>query len=155
MEIGSHTLYHANLGESTPDQVRELLARSVTEIRRRVPGYDVVSLSIPFGVYPQDESLLRKGTWKGQRHAFAGAAEVSGGPARPPGDVRVDPYHIPRVQTGTAPGQSRDALRVLARHRARRYVSDGDPGAISFPARRSTRLDLVALRRAGKVFRGY
>ncbi|HEX8102680.1 MAG TPA: polysaccharide deacetylase family protein [Solirubrobacteraceae bacterium] len=155
MEVGSHTLYHANLGEATPDQVREQLARSLQEIGRRLPGYEVVSLSVPFGVYPADDSLLREGTWQGLSYRFAGAVEVSGPPSLPPGDRRFDPFHIPRIQTGTAPGQSREMLRALDHGAPRRFVSDGDPRVVSFPAARSSSLDLPALRRAGKVFRGY
>ena len=155
MEVGSHTLYHANLGEASPDEVREQLARSIQEIGRRLRGYEVVSLSVPFGVYPADVSLLRAGTWHGLRYEFAGAVEVAGPPSLPPGDRRFDPYRIPRIQTGTGAGQSRELLRALERPGAHRYVSDGDPDVISFPAARSSSLDLPALRRAGKVFRGY
>jgi peptidoglycan/xylan/chitin deacetylase (PgdA/CDA1 family) len=155
MEIGSHSLYHANLGESTPDGVREQLARSVTEITRHLPGYRVDTLGIPFGVYPADESLLRAGTWEGQAYRFMGAFEVAGGPSAPPGSRGFDPFHVPRIQTGRGPGQTRDAFREAERRPERRYVSDGDPRVISFPKRRADRLDLEALRQAGFVFRGY
>lgn len=155
MEIGSHSLYHANLGESTPDQVREQLARSVTEIRRHLPGYRVDTLGIPFGVYPADESLLREGRWEGQSYRFSGAFEVAGGPSDPPFSRDFDPFHVPRVQTGRGPGQSREAFKDAERHPERRYVSDGDPRVTSFPRRHAGRLDLEAVRAAGRIVRGY
>ncbi len=155
MEIGSHTLYHANLGESTPDQVREQLARSVTEIRRHLPGYRVDTLGIPFGVYPADESLLREGRWENESYRFIAAFEVAGGPSAAPFSRRFDPFHVPRVQTGPGPGQTREAFRDAERRPERRYVSDGDARVTSFPKRHAGRLDLEALRAAGRVPLGY
>lgn len=155
MEVGSHTLYHANLEQATPDQVKEQLARATIEIGKHLPGYRVVSLAVPFGAYPADIGLLKAGSWQGHRYALAGALEVAGGPSWPPGDRRFDPYRIPRVQTGAGPEKSQGFLRALTAHPSARYVSDGDPDVISFPIRRSGGLDLEALRRAGKVFRGY
>lgn len=155
MEVGSHTLYHANLATATPDEVRRQLALSLVEIERHLPGYDVRTLGVPFGEYPDDVSLLRSGAWEGHRYSFEAAAEVSGGPSPPPGAVDFDPMHVPRVQTGPAPGQSRDVLRELSRHPRERYRSDGDPRTIAFPKAHASRLDLERLHRAGKVFRGY
>ena len=155
MEIGSHTLYHANLGESTPDQVREQLATSVAEIRRHLPGYSVDTLGIPFGVYPEDDELLRRGRWRNQSYRFHGAFEVSGGPSRPQFSRGFDPLHVPRIQTGRGPGQTLEAFRDAERHPERRYVSDGDPRVISFPERHAGRLDLEALRAAGRIVRAY
>ena len=155
MEIGSHTLYHADLAAATPDEVRRQLALSLVEIRRHLPGYEVTSLGIPFGQYPDDDALLRSGEWGGERYAFEAAVEVSGGPSPPPGARDFDPMHIPRVQTGRAPGQSRDVFRHFERRPSQRYRSDGEAGTIAFPKTRAGRLDLEALRSAGKVFRGY
>jgi peptidoglycan/xylan/chitin deacetylase (PgdA/CDA1 family) len=155
MEIGSHTLYHADLGRSTPDQVREQLARSVTEIRRHLPGYPVQTLGVPFGVYPDDVSLLREGEWQGERYEFMGAFQVAGGPSAPPGSRGFDPFRVPRIQTGQGGGQTREVFREAERDPGRRYVSDGDPRVISFPKAHAGRLDLEALRAAGYTFRGY
>ena len=155
MEIGSHTLYHADLGRSTPDQAREQIARSVTEIRRHLPGYPVDTLGVPFGVYPEDVSLLREGEWQGQRYRFMGAFQVAGGPSAPPGTRGFDPFRVPRIQTGRGGGQTREAFREAERHPGRRYVSDGVPRVISFPRAHAGRLDLEALRAAGYTFRGY
>jgi hypothetical protein len=115
----------------------------------------VDTLGVPFGVYPDDVSLLREGEWQGQRYRFMGAFQVAGGPSAPPGTRGFDPFHVPRIQTGRGPGQTRDAFREAERHPDRRYVSDGDPRVISFPKRHAGRLDLEALHEAGNVFRGY
>ena len=155
MEIGSHSLYHADLGRSSPNQVREQLARSVAEIRRHLPGYPVDTLGVPFGAYPADVSLLREGEWQGERYRFMGAFEVAGGPSDPPGTRGFDPFRVPRIQTGRRGGQTREAFREAERDPGRRYVSDGDPRIISFPKEHAPRLDLEGLRAAGYGFRGY
>ena len=80
---------------------------------------------------------------------------MSGGPSLPPGARGFDPFHIPRVQTGSGGGQSREVFREFERNPEQRYVSDGDPDTISFPKEHAERLDLERLHAAGKVFRGY
>lgn len=155
MEIGSHTLYHADLSQSTPEQIQEQLARSVVEVQKRLPRYELKTMSLPFGQYPADESLLRRGEWQGKRYEFQAAVEVTGGPSLPPGARGFDPFHIPRVQTGSNDGQSRDVFRDFARRPRDRYVSDGNPDTIAFPKAHASRLDLERLHAAGKEFRGY
>ena len=98
MEVGNHTLYHANLATYTDEQVQEQLARAEEEIARHIPDYEVVSLSVPFGEYPLNEDLLRAGSWQGLDYELKGAAEVAGGAAYAPTDTRFDPYHVPRIQ---------------------------------------------------------
>ena len=155
MEIGSHTLYHADLASATPDEIRRQLALSIVEIRRHLPGYEVTTLGVPFGQYPSDIGLLRSGEWEGNAYAFEAAVEVAGGPSLPPGARGFDAMRIPRVQTGTGPGQSRSVLRAFERRPRARYRSDGNPDTIAFPKARASHLDLQALHEDGKVFRGY
>lgn len=98
MEVGSHTVSHANLSEISEDKVRWQLAMSQAKLEELLPGYEVVSLSLPFGLYPADESLLRQGEYEGLSYSYAAAVEVSGGLAPSPHSPAFDPYHIPRVQ---------------------------------------------------------
>ncbi|CAA9487131.1 MAG: hypothetical protein AVDCRST_MAG65-1801 [uncultured Solirubrobacteraceae bacterium] len=155
MEIGSHTLYHADLATVGPEEVRRQLALSIVEIRRHLPGYEVTMLGVPFGQYPSDVGLLRSGEWEGNAYAFEAAVEVAGGPSLPPGARGFDPMRIPRVQTGTGPEQSRSVFRAFERRPRARYRSDGNPDTIAFPKGHASRLDLEALHEDGKVFRGY
>jgi peptidoglycan/xylan/chitin deacetylase (PgdA/CDA1 family) len=98
MEVGSHTMSHANLAESSPQEVRRQLALSQARLEEMLPGYEVVSLSMPFGVYPQDERLLVNGVYDDKLYTYQAAVEVSGGLAPSPHSPDFDPYHIPRVQ---------------------------------------------------------
>lgn len=155
MEVGTHTLYHANLATSTPAMVQEQLALSIVEIQNRLPGYDVVSLSVPFGEYPQDESLLRSGSWEGKEYALEGAAEVAGGASYPPWDRRFDPYRVPRIQTGSLGSQSQGAFRYFEARPNERFVSDGDPDTIAFPKNADIQPDPQVLEATNKTVLKY
>jgi peptidoglycan/xylan/chitin deacetylase (PgdA/CDA1 family) len=98
MEVGSHTISHANLAESSPEEVKRQLALSQAELEAMLPGYEVVSLSVPFGAYPQDERLLVGGLYENELYTYKAAVEVSGGLAPSPHSPDFNPYHIPRVQ---------------------------------------------------------
>jgi peptidoglycan/xylan/chitin deacetylase (PgdA/CDA1 family) len=102
MEVGSHTISHANLATSSPDEVRRQLALSQAWLEALLPDYDVVSLSVPFGEYPQDEALLARGTFQKHEYHYQAAVEVSGGLSPSPHAPEFDPYHIPRVQANDA-----------------------------------------------------
>ena len=155
IEVGTHTLYHADLATSTPAMVREQLALSLVEIRKRLPDYKVVSLSVPFGEYPQDESLLRSGSWEGKKYVLEGAADVAGGASYPPWDRRFDPYRVPRIQTGPLASQSQGMFRYFEEHPNERFVSDGNPKTVAFPKNADTQPDPQALKTANKTVLKY
>ncbi len=98
MEVGSHTISHANLAESPPEEVKRQLALSQIQLEELLPDYEVVSLSIPFGNYPEDETVLAGGVYQGQSYQYQAAVEVSGGLAPSPHSEVFNPYRIPRVQ---------------------------------------------------------
>lgn len=98
MEVGSHTISHANLAESSRQEVKRQLALSQAKLEEMLPGYEVVSLSVPFGAYPEDERLLVGGVYKDKLYQYKAVVEVSGGLAPSPHSSAFDPYHISRVQ---------------------------------------------------------
>jgi peptidoglycan/xylan/chitin deacetylase (PgdA/CDA1 family) len=154
MEIGSHTLYHANLGTSTPDQVREQLARSVTEIRRTSRAIPWTRSGSRSGSIPTTSRCCARAS--GRASATSSWAPSRSRAAPPPaGIARLRPVPGPAHPDGS---RRRADARGLPRGRAhpgRRYVSDGDPRVISFPKAHAGQLDLEALRAAGYTFRGY
>ncbi len=99
MEIGSHTISHANLANSSPQEVKRQLALSQARLEEELlPGYEVVSLALPFGLYPKDERLLVGGLYEDRLYRYRAVVEVSGGLVASPHSPEFDPYHIPRVQ---------------------------------------------------------
>ncbi len=97
-EVGSHTISHFDLTAGSEDQVQWQLAVSQWQLETRLPGYDVRSLSVPFGNYPLNQALVRQGTWEGESYTYANTVMVAGGAGPSPHSTDFDPYHIPRVQ---------------------------------------------------------
>ena len=95
MEVGTHTLYHANLSTASRAVVQEQLARSVSEIQKHLPDYEVKTLGVSFGEYPADFSLLKSGSWNGNTYQLEGAVQVAGGASHPPGHRDLIPTRFP------------------------------------------------------------
>lgn len=132
-EVGSHTVSHARLDLTDTDRIRWQFAMSSEWLRERIGnGYEVVSLSLPFGMYPLDESLLRGGEAEGVPYAFTGAAEVAGGASASPFDSTFDPYHVRRIQA--VPGYLDSVFQTFENRPSLKYISDGDTRVITVPA---------------------
>jgi peptidoglycan/xylan/chitin deacetylase (PgdA/CDA1 family) len=154
-ELGLHTLWHANLATVSEQEVVRQLALNVAALARFTGRRDFTTMAVPYGVYPKNEALLRAGRFGKQSYRVEGVGEFeyTGARARPPWTHGFNAFHIPRIPTGSDPGESRPALRALARHPKARYRSDGDPHAITVPRRIAGRVDRAALRRAGRRLR--
>jgi len=98
MEIGGHTLSHANLAQLSDDAVRRELALAQAQLEEWIPGYEVVSLSVPYGMFPKNQSLIAEGVYEGFNYSYKLAVMVGANPARSPRSSSFDPYHVPRVQ---------------------------------------------------------
>jgi peptidoglycan/xylan/chitin deacetylase (PgdA/CDA1 family) len=137
-DIGDHTYDHANLGvlDSTDAQKEIVLGERL--ITDAVPEAVVQTLALPYGIYPKPHRLAERGSWDGQSYHFQGVFEVGSGPAPSPYRIDFDPLAIPRIKVaqwkGKADFGSGYWLRYLEAHPDRRFVSDGDPNRISFPA---------------------
>lgn len=104
---------------------------------------------------PQDESLLRSGSWEGKEYALKGAAEVAGGASYPPWDRRFDPYRVPRIQTDALGSQSQGMFRYFEEYPGERFVSDGDPDTIAFPKNANLQPDPQVLEATNKTVLKY
>lgn len=131
MEIGSHTISHFRLSDGTAEQVHWQLAVSEETIEAMIPGYEVRSLSVPLGLYPEDEGLLQAGEWQSHHYDFQAVVEVAGGPSPSPFSIHFDAYHIRRIQ---ATAEELDTwLGFFQDHPELRYISDGDPATVTVP----------------------
>lgn len=147
-EIGNHTLEHGNLRSLGAEGARRDLALGAQMIRDALPGNEVRTLALPYGVWPDDPEVARSGTWEGIGYEHDGILLVGANPAPSPFDVEFDPLAIPRIRAQPVFDPDEDApdlgsgywLWVLEDQHGRRYVSDGDPDTISFPAELSDRL---------------
>ena len=130
-EIGNHTLWHANLGKYDDTTVQKQLAQSVEAVQKRVPGYAVRSLALPFGVYPKDLHLAVKGEFKGSAYQHEAILMVAGGAAQSPFSTGCDLLHLPRIQV---PGPDlKYWLGYYEKHPSEAFVSDGKADSVTFP----------------------
>jgi hypothetical protein len=130
-EIGSHTLWHANLGKYDATTVQKQLALSVEAVQKTLPGYTVRSLALPFGVYPKELELAVKGFFKGVSYHHEAILMVAGGPAPSPFSSSCDLLHLPRIQV---PGPDfKYWLNHFEKGPDEVFVSDGKVDSITFP----------------------
>lgn len=135
-EVGSHTVSHERLDEVDADRVRWQLATSSATLRDRIASVtgesvEIVSLALPLGMYPPDETLVRSGSSEGHSYEFSGAAEVAGGPTASPFASDFDAYHVDRTQA--IDGYLDGVFEQLIARKDLVFVSDGDPEVITVP----------------------
>ncbi|MEX0869684.1 MAG: polysaccharide deacetylase family protein [Nitriliruptoraceae bacterium] len=146
-EIGNHTAGHDNLSRLDPAGVQAALAAGVRAIRGVLEDAPVRTLSLPFGAFPADRGLAHRGSADGIVYQHDGILLVGSGPAHSPFHRDFDPHAIPRIRSDPefdAEGEpdfgSGYWLWQLEQEPGTRYVSDGDPSVISFPAARGADL---------------
>jgi hypothetical protein len=104
-----------------------------------------VTLSLPFGISPEDRDLLAEGSSEEGSYTNEGVLLVGDRPAPSPFHADFQPLSIPRIKTLPDPTDEFGSawwLDILASSdNWRPYVSDGDPNTISFPEDRAEDLD--------------
>jgi len=155
MEIGNHTHNHPNLKSLSDAEVQHELALNVATVRELVRGAEVDTLSLPLGIFPEDRSLAVSGSSEAGDYSHDGILLVGAEPAPSPFAPGFDPAAIPRVRSspswdgGEPDWGSAFWLELIdGDGDRRRFVSDGEPTTISFPAARAEELDPAFAARA-------
>jgi hypothetical protein len=145
MELGNHSHTHQVLRGLSADGVQEELATNVDVVTSIVPDAEVATLSLPLGMFPDDDELAVRGEWGGTSYEHEGVLLVGYNPAPSPFHVEFDASAIPRIQTHPDPefqfGSAWWFEQLERGEGTRPYVSDGDPDTISFPEERADELD--------------
>ena len=145
MEIGNHTHTHPNLRSISDAEVQEELARNVVVVTELVPDAEVVTLSLPLGVFPENRELAASGSAPSGRYDHEGILLVGANPAPSPFHAEFDPLAVPRIRSNVDPDAELESTWWLAIIESggnnAPYVSDGNPATISFPAELAERLD--------------
>jgi len=97
MEVASHTYSHDRLSDVSPEYARYELARSYKALKE-LSGQEIVSIALPMGLYPKDESIFSS-QYQKIKYDFKLVAEVDGGMQPAPASPKFDPHHIRRIQT--------------------------------------------------------
>jgi peptidoglycan/xylan/chitin deacetylase (PgdA/CDA1 family) len=131
-EIGSHTVTHLNLSEASTQEATKQLAQSQSILEELIGGsYEVTSISIPFGEYPESDDILEGGKYEDITYAYTAAVSISGVPSLSPFSAEFKALHIPRVRGSE--NYLTDTIQQLKAKPQLRYISDGDPTRISAP----------------------
>lgn len=147
-ELGNHTYWHQNLGKAAPGEVIKQLALAQQAVAALVPGYELASLSLPFGVWPKDRSVLAGGSYQGITYHNRAVLLVGAGPSPSPYDKGFNAMALPRIQAGDGPFGPEKTLERLARQPLKHYVSDGEPSIIAIPRELTDQLRRDLARRA-------
>lgn len=133
MEVGSHTVSHADLSVATAERIYWELAVSQHVIEEMAPGYKVQTLSVPFGGFPYTLDFLKAGQWEEFSYSYIGNAAAWGGPNVSPFDPTFEPYHVSRLEvTDTSLDHW---LTHFEQNPDAYYISDGDPKRVTSPLR--------------------
>ncbi len=133
-EIGNHTYWHQNLGKTDDIGVQKQLALAVKEIQSYLPGYQVRSLALPFGVHANNRELERRGVYEGIRYEHQSVMLVGSATAPSPYSVDFNPYLLERVQAGDTPWGPEAFMKRHQKNQDLLYISDGDPKTVTVPA---------------------
>lgn len=146
-EIGNHTYGHINLGKVDDAVAQKQLALAVKEIQSYLPGYQVKSFALPFGVHPQNRILARKGEYQGFKYSHDSVMLVGSGPVPSPYSTDFNPYKLERIQAGDTPWGPQSIVERYRKKPSLRFVSDGDPDKITIPNELQRKLDQKWLRK--------
>lgn len=150
-ELGNHTLNHQpGMNHFSDDRVQMEFAEGAALIDKMVPGYNVDTLALPYGIYPKNHHLVRSGSWHGLTYYNICAMRASYRPSYSPADRRFQPYDIYRILPGTGNCKLTDWLNIIERNTKEfpKYISDGDPQVVTIP--NSMKKDVMAKRLAGE-----
>jgi len=155
-EIGNHTVHHKmGMKHFSDDQVMAEFAGAVTNIQYFLPGYNVDTLALPYGVYPKNQKLVIEGESAGVAYHNICALLAGADPAPSPIDNKFKPYRLPRI----IPGQQAMALqywfKYLETHKTARYVSDGDPSTFTLPSSEKSKINIQRIKNDHMYLRVY
>jgi hypothetical protein len=129
-EIGSHTLWHANL-KKYKNKIEEQLGLGTAEIRKYLKNYPVHSFALPYGIFPpkKDEARLRAGTYKGKSYMHDMIFDYSNALSYSIYDGKFNNYRIHRLH-----GNEATLARLFKRVTKEKqifFISDGDPNTVT------------------------
>ena len=151
-EIGNHTLHHSMYMKSmSPNQIEAEFAGGEAGILKYLPGYNVQTLALPYGIFPKDLATLKSGKSNGVSYTNICAMAAGAEPAPSPITLGFHPFRVPRIIPGNnkvKPGGAytiRYWLNQLELHPNEKFVSDGDPNTYTIPSWKKRTVDASRL----------
>jgi hypothetical protein len=131
-EIGSHNWYHSMLSKLSDAEVQKHLSMFVKEIKAFIPDYEVKTMALPLGMHAKNRALESKGQFEGTKYNHQAVLLVGSVSSVSPYSKDFKPLAIQRVQAGDHTENPETFMKSQIKHKTR-FVSDGDPKAISAP----------------------
>ncbi len=148
-EIGNHSYTHGNLSRLSREDVLKQLGKHVQRTREYVPGYKVRSLALPYGAMPSEEELAVKGVYQDTAYHHEAVLLVGWHPAPSPFSADFDIF-LPRIRASEMKTDGvgmYEWMEVFRNNPARRFLSDGYSGTVSFPRNMADKLGEKALNK--------
>lgn len=134
MEIGNHTYGHEFLNRLTDDEVQKTLVRNILATQKLLPGYQVDTFALTYGIYPKNKELAVKGSYDGTEYYHKGVFLVGSHPSHSPFSIEFDASAIPRIRAASVPSDFFNQwIDHFRKYPERRFVSDGDSSTITVP----------------------
>ncbi|MDL4770930.1 MULTISPECIES: polysaccharide deacetylase family protein [Thermomonosporaceae] len=142
-EIGNHTVTHPDLSTMSRKRVQDEIGGIEDKIVS-LTGAHATTFAYPFGAIPHKRAWAQR---QDGRYDFQGVLLAGWKPSESPFDKDFDRFAITRVRSEGKIKEndcrtfcSTAWLDELDAHPERRYTSDGDPRAVTFPKSRERRL---------------
>lgn len=154
MEIGNHSTLHENFSRYTPADIQREVGGAHKALLEAVPEARIESFALPMGRLPREAKnlpYLLKGDYQGVAYEYKAVMLAAWRPIPSPSAVEFDRMHLERIAPTEGVNGLRDWVRKLETGVPyARYVSDGDPGVVSFPKTEEALADGARLQAAGK-----
>jgi len=135
-DLGSHSYGHQDLTELDAEGIQKTLGRNVQSIESILTGYNVNTLSLPFGKKPKDPSLEKyvyEGVYEEKLYKFIAVLNVGWNPTYAPIHENFNYKSINRVQSGSGEFQLSYWIDYFDKNPDRKYISDGMAHQITVP----------------------
>jgi len=150
-EIGNHTYTHEKLSKESAEGVQKALALNVKYTKEYLPGYDVFSLALPYGIAPKGDNFKYaiSGEYEGIKYNNRAILRVGSNPALAPNHVKYDATKLPRVRASemnTAGVGMYDYLEYFDNNPEKRYISDGNQDTVVIPQEEKENLNMDSVK---------
>jgi len=146
-EIGNHTYSHINLSSVNREDAIIEIALHCEKTSEILPGYEVRSLSLPYGQYPENKDILLAGNYLGYDYVNEAVLLIGSNPAFSPFARGFDPLSIPRIRASeiNVDGQGLyDWIEYFKNNPIKKYISNGNSSTIVIPEDLRGQLDEAA-----------
>jgi len=135
-DIGNHSNGHEDLSILSADAIQNTLAINKEKIEKRLNGYEVKTLALPFGKRPKNEKLeefIYNGKYGDIGYNNIAVLNVGWNPASSPVSKKFNYKSINRVQAGSMEYQLDYWIDYFEKNPDNKYISDGDVNVITVP----------------------